>query len=107
MVKKPNNQYWFCVNYQKVNEVTEPDAYGITRMDSILRKLKYSKYISKIDLKSAYHQIEIKESNQPVAAFFVRGQGMLQFCRIAFELGWGPSTFQGLSDLLIGYELEP
>ena len=40
---------------RKVNAVTEPDAYPLPNMQDILRKLRKAKFISTLDLKSAYH----------------------------------------------------
>ena len=76
-------------------------------MDSILRKLQSARYISTLDLKWAYHQIEVKEESRPITAFSVPGRGLLQFKRMPFGLSYAPATFQRLIDKVIGPELEP
>ena len=48
-------------------------------MTEILDALRSAKYISKIDLRSAYHQIPLEEQSKKITAFTVPGKGMYQF----------------------------
>lgn len=61
MVKKPNNEYRFGIDFRKVNQVTKKDAYPLPYISSILDKLRGAKVLSSIDLKSAYHQISLEK----------------------------------------------
>lgn len=63
MVKKPNNEYRFCIDFRKVNQVTKKDAYPLPYINSILDPLRDACVLSSIDLKSAYHQIPLAESS--------------------------------------------
>lgn len=107
MVKKANGKYRFCVDFRKVNAVSQPDAYPLPYMDAILRKLQKAKYISTIDLSSAYHQIPLEEGSRPTTAFTVPGKGLFQFKRMPYGLSYAGATFQRLIDKVIGPELEP
>ena len=52
--RKSDGSRRFCCDMRKVNAITEPDAYPLPNMQDILRKLRKAKFISTIDLKSAY-----------------------------------------------------
>ncbi|CAB0038646.1 unnamed protein product [Trichogramma brassicae] len=64
IVKKSDGSHRFCVDYRDLNKVTKKDGYPCKNMDEILDKLRKARYISKIDLKSAYHQVLMEESSK-------------------------------------------
>ena len=75
MIRKVDNTYRFCVDYQDLNKVTSRGSYPIPNMDSILDKLRRVKYLSKIDLKHAYYQIPMEKASRKYTAFAVPGSG--------------------------------
>lgn len=107
IVKKEDGSYRFCVDYRPVNKVTRKDAYPIPRVDDTLDKLRKARFISKIDLKSAYYQILMEQDSKQYTAFAVPGSGLWQFKRMPFGLTNAPMTFQRLIDALFGPEFEP
>lgn len=50
-----------CVDYQKLNMVTEKDAYPLPRISDMIATLAGSTCFSSLDLQSGYHQISVKE----------------------------------------------
>uniref|UniRef100_A0ABD2WBS4 RNA-directed DNA polymerase n=1 Tax=Trichogramma kaykai TaxID=54128 RepID=A0ABD2WBS4_9HYME len=107
IVPKSNGKYRFCLDYRQVNAVTKKNAYPMRHMDDILDKLREAKFISKLDLSQAYHQIMLEEKSKEITAFSVRGRGHFQFQRMPYGLTNAPGTFQALMDKLIGPEWEP
>ena len=79
MIKKPNRIYKFCLDFRKVNKITKKDLYQILIMTEILDALRSAKYISKIDLRSAYHQIPLEKESKKIIAFTEPGKGMYRF----------------------------
>ena len=58
-----------CINYsQTINPFTELDAYPLPRIDDMVNKLSQYKVFSTFDLKSAYHQIPLRESKTKFTA---------------------------------------
>lgn len=107
MVKKKDGSYRFCVDYRKVNSVTQRDAYPLPQVTNTLDKLRDARYLSSLDIKSAYWQVPMDESSKPMTAFTVPGRGLYQFCRMPFGLHNAPATWQRLIDRVLGLDLEP
>uniref|UniRef100_A0ABD2WZD5 RNA-directed DNA polymerase n=1 Tax=Trichogramma kaykai TaxID=54128 RepID=A0ABD2WZD5_9HYME len=102
IVRKQDGSNRFCIDYRDLNKVTLQDQYPIPNMDGILDKLRKAKYLSKVDLKNAYHQIPMEEHSKPYTAFAVPGSGLWQYTRMPFGLCNAPRTFQRLIDSLFG-----
>lgn len=107
LVKKHDNSYRFVVDYRKLNAVTKKDAYPIPYVNSILDKLRNAKYLSSLDLKSAYWQIPVANESREKTAFTVPGRGLFQFTRMPFGLHNSPATWQRLMDKLFDATFEP
>ena len=103
--KKSDGKYRFCIDFRELNLPSKKVAYPLPNMDSILDKLRRVKYISKVDLKNAYFQID--EESKKYTAFAVPGMGLWQFKRMPFGLTNASATFQRLIDALFGSEMEP
>ena len=62
-VKKKDGSMKLCVDYWALNEVTIKNKYPLPRIDDLFDQLKGAKYFSKIDLRSGYFQLKIRESD--------------------------------------------
>ena len=102
MIPKKDGTYRFCLDSRKLNEVTKKFAYGLPYISDILDNLGSAKYLSSIDLSSAFWQIPISKESRPKTAFTVPFRNSFQFTSTAFGISNGPSVLQSLMDSLIG-----
>ena len=94
VVVKKDPKLRLCIYYsQTVNKFTEEDVFPIPRIDDLINNLAQSKYFSKYDLKSAYHQVPLIENNNKYTAFEANGK-LYQFRRIPFGICNAVGAFQ-------------
>ena len=107
MVPKKDGSYRFCVDYRRLNQVTKRDAYPLPYISSILDRLRNAKFLSSLDIKSAYWQVPVAPNSREYTAFTIPGRGLFQFCRMPMGLTNAPATWQRLIDRILGADLEP
>ena len=91
-----------CVDFRILNARTVKDSYALPRIDEMLDSLAGSKYFSVLDLKSGYHQVEIKEAHKARTAFTVAPLGFYEYNRMAMGLADAPATYQRLMEDCLG-----
>jgi hypothetical protein len=94
-VEKKYGTQRMCMDYRSLNEVTIKNKYPLPRIEDLFDQMKGASVFSKIDLRSGYHQLKIRESDIPKTAFHTR-YGLYEYTVMSFGLTNAPAYFMYL-----------
>ena len=98
-VKKKDQSMRMFMDYRLLNAVTIKNKYRLPRINILFDELSKAKVFSKIDLRSAYHQIKIRPQDIPKTAFSTR-YGLYEYLVMSFELTNAPAYFMYLMNFV-------
>ena len=90
----------FCIDFRKLNKVTEFDAEPIPNMEEIINSMSGHKYFTKMDLSKGYWQVDLTERSKPLAAFETH-RDLFQFRTMPFGLVNSGATFCRLMRIIL------
>ncbi|GJV48715.1 putative reverse transcriptase domain-containing protein [Tanacetum coccineum] len=94
-VKKKDESFRMCIDYRELNKLTVKNSYPLPRTDDLFDQLQGSSVYSKIDLRSGYHQLRVRDEDIPKTAFRTRYEHY-EFQVIPFGLTNTPTVFMDL-----------
>ena len=93
LAAKPGKSVRFCVDYRRLNKLTIKDAYPIPLIEETLAQLKNAKIFTKIDIRQAFHKLQMAADLEDYTTFLCRF-GAFKWKVLPFELTGGPTSWQ-------------
>ncbi|GJX90972.1 putative reverse transcriptase domain-containing protein [Tanacetum coccineum] len=94
-VKKKDGSFRMCIDSRELNKLTVKNRYPLPRIDDLFDQLQGSSVYSKIDLRSGYHQLRVRDEDIPMTTFRTR-YGHYEFQVMPFGLTNAPAVFMDL-----------
>ncbi|GKF92531.1 putative reverse transcriptase domain-containing protein, partial [Tanacetum coccineum] len=94
-VKKKDGSFWMCIDYRELNKLTVKNRYPLPRIDDLFDQLQGSIVYSKIDLRSGYHHLRVREEDISKTTFRTR-YGHYEFQVMPFGLTNAHAIFMDL-----------
>ena len=93
--KRKDKTLRLCIDYRQLNRVTIKNRYPLPRIDDLFDQLRGVRVYSKIDLRTGYHQLRVRDTDIPKTAFRAR-YGHFEFTVMPFGLTNAPAAFMDL-----------
>lgn len=91
-IKKPNGGLRFCINYYKLNSLTQKNRYSLPLINKTLTRISRAKVFIKLDIRQAFHRIRINPQSKELTIFRTR-YGAYKYKILLFGLINGPATY--------------
>ncbi|GJY67255.1 putative reverse transcriptase domain-containing protein [Tanacetum coccineum] len=99
-VKKNDGSFWMCIDYRELNRLTVKNRYPLPRIDNLFDQLQGLRVYSKINLRSGYHQLRVREEDIPKTTFRTR-YGHYEFQVMLFGLTNATAEHKGHLKLIL------
>lgn len=97
---KSSGDIRICIDMRRANEAILRENYPIPTFDSFMTKLRNANYFSRLDLKDAYHQLELHVDSRPITTFITH-KGLHRYLRLMFGVTSAPEIFQKIMEQIL------
>lgn len=99
-ILKKNNDVRICIDMRQANKAIEREHYPLPTIENILPHLRNAKVFSRLDIESAFHQIEISERSRYITTFITKS-GLCRYKRLNFGICCAPEMFQKILETML------
>ena len=99
-VLKADNDIRLCVDMRCANKAILRENHPLPTMDQLLPRLKKARVFSKLDIKDAFHQVEISEDSRDITTF-ITSRGLYRYKRLMFGISCAPEHFQKILERIL------
>ncbi|XP_055591293.1 uncharacterized protein K02A2.6-like [Uranotaenia lowii] len=100
VIVKDNGDLRLCVDMRLANKAIKREYHLMPTIDDFLPRLKTAKYFSRLDIKDAFHQVELDESSRSITTFITH-LGMFRYKRLMFGISCAPEMYQKILEQLL------
>ncbi|XP_058453152.1 uncharacterized protein K02A2.6-like [Malaya genurostris] len=97
---KANGDLRLCVDMRKANTAVLRETHPFPLIEELLSSVKGAVKFSKLDVKDAYHQVEISEASRGITTFITK-YGLFRYKRLMFGVSCAPELFQKVMDTIV------
>lgn len=92
-VVKDSGKFRLCVDMRRANQAIVRERFPLPVLEEVLDKISGSNWFSTLDIRDAYHQIELDEKSREITTFVI-DSGLYRYKRLMFGLSCAPEMFQ-------------
>lgn len=99
-ILKDNGELRLCVDMRRANTAIKRENHPLPSMDNLLPKIKKTKYFTKLDIKNAFHQLELHPNSRHLTTF-ITAKGLFRYKRLMFGITCAPELFQKILERVL------
>ena len=100
VVPKPNGDIRLCVDMRRADSAIVQKRHPILTVDKVLHDLNGSTVFSKLDIKWAFHQVELSEQSRLITTFATH-KGLFRYKRLMFGVSCAPEMYQTVNQQVL------
>lgn len=99
-ILKDNGELRLCVDMRRANTAIMRENHPLPSMEHLLPRIKKAQYFSKLDIKNAFHQIELHPDSRHITTF-ISSKGLYRYKRLMFGITCAPELFQKILEKML------
>ncbi|XP_044762211.1 uncharacterized protein K02A2.6-like [Coccinella septempunctata] len=99
-VLKGNGDVRICIDMRRANQAISRENHPLPTMETLVPQLRRATLFSRLDIKNAFHQVEISESSRFITTFITR-KGLFRYKRLMFGINCAPEIFQKIMEKIL------
>lgn len=98
--KAGSNEVRICIDMRRANQAIKRENHPLPVMDDFLPHIKGATVFSKLDIKQAFHQVELAPGSRYITTFITK-KGLYRYKRLMFGISCAPELFQKLMEQIL------